>query len=113
MQLYKQLHKLYLHHTVIYLIFLLDIKAVDITIQWQGETGSVSEVGVDAANPSHVLVSIDPKYFRPTEVDILLGNPAKAKAKLGWAPTTLFHDLVNEMVAHDLAEVDNGCIERD
>jgi GDPmannose 4,6-dehydratase len=88
-------------------------KAVDITIQWQGETGSVSEVGVDAANPSHVLVSIDPKYFRPTEVDILLGNPAKAKAKLGWAPTTLFHDLVNEMVAHDLAEVDNGCIERD
>lgn len=55
-----------------------------------------------------VLVKIDPKYFRPTEVDILIGNPAKAKAKLGWQPTTLFSALVDEMVAADIADVDKG-----
>jgi len=88
-------------------------KAVDITITWQGESGSVDEIGVDSANPANVLVKVDPKYFRPTEVDILIGNPAKATAALGWKPTTLFYDLVKEMVKHDLAEVDSGHIERD
>lgn len=81
-------------------------KAVDIDVIWQGEPGSVEEQGVDAANPSKVLVKVDPKYFRPTEVDILIGSPAKAKAKLGWAPTTLFEDLCKEMVAADLEDVD-------
>ena len=47
------------------------------------------------------------------EVDILIGNPAKAKATLGWTPTTLFEDLVKEMVASDLAEMDSGNIERE
>ena len=51
---------------------------------------------------------MDPKYFRPTEVDILIGSAAKAQAKLGWKPTTLFADLVKEMVLADLADVDNG-----
>ena len=79
-----------------------------ITVLWKGEKGTVDEVGVDAADESHVLVRVDPKYFRPTEVDILIGNPAKAKAKLGWTPTTLFKALVDEMVLADLADVDGG-----
>ena len=81
---------------------------VGITIEWQGERGTVDEIGVDAADPSKVLVRVDPKYFRPTEVDILIGNPAKAEAKLGWRPTTLFSALVEEMVAADLADIDKG-----
>lgn len=81
---------------------------VGIVVKWVGETGSVDEVGVDAADESRVLVRIDPKYFRPTEVDILIGNPAKAKAQLGWEPTTLFANLVNEMVDADLKAVDEG-----
>jgi GDPmannose 4,6-dehydratase len=49
-----------------------------------------------------VLIEIDPRYFRPTEVDLLLGNPAKAKAKLGWSHTIAFPQLVGEMVNADL-----------
>ncbi len=69
------------------------------TIAWKGE--GVDEVGVDAATGT-VLIEIDPRYFRPTEVDLLLGNPAKAKAKLGWSHTTTFPQLVEEMVQADL-----------
>jgi GDPmannose 4,6-dehydratase len=47
-------------------------------------------------------VKVDPRYFRPTEVDTLLGDPSKAKAKLGWQPKTSFAKLVEEMVASDL-----------
>ena len=78
---------------------------VGITVEWKGEPGSVEEHGVNAAN-GEVLVRVDPKYFRPTEVDILIGNPAKAKALLKWEPTTLFTSLVDEMTAADLADVD-------
>lgn len=81
---------------------------VGTTVKWVGETGTVEEIGVDAANEEHVLVRVDPKYFRPTEVDILIGDPAKAKRQLGWEPTTLFSALVDEMVAADLAAVDAG-----
>lgn len=83
-------------------------KCIDIEIKWVGEHGSVNEMGVDAKDESRVLVKIDPRYFRPTEVDILIGNPAKAKAQLGWEPTTLFEDLVKEMVAADIRLVDSG-----
>lgn len=79
---------------------------VGISIKWIGE--GVDEIGVDASDESRVLVRIDPKYFRPTEVDILIGNPAKAKAQLGWEPTTLFADLVNEMVDADIKALDEG-----
>jgi len=48
------------------------------------------------------LVEIDPRYFRPTEVELLLGDPTKAKEKLGWTYTTPFADMVKEMVASDL-----------
>ena len=53
-------------------------------------------------------MAIDPAFYRPTEVDLLLGNPAKAKAVLGWASSTAFKDLVVEMVQADLANVDRG-----
>ncbi|KPF85843.1 GDP-mannose 4,6-dehydratase [alpha proteobacterium AAP38] len=68
-------------------------------IEWSGE--GVDEIGRDAASGA-VLVRIDPRYFRPTEVDLLLGDPAKAKEKLGWAHTTSFPDLVKDMVLSDV-----------
>ena len=74
-------------------------KALDIIIEWNGE--GLEEVGVDLGT-NEVLVRIDPKYFRPTEVDILLGDPSKAKEKLGWEPKVRFYELVEEMVAADL-----------
>lgn len=67
-------------------------------IEWTGQ--GVDEVGLDAAN-GDVLVRIDPKYFRPTEVDLLIGDPTKAHNVLGWRHTTPFEDLVKEMVASD------------
>ena len=63
---------------------------------------------MDAADESRVLVRVDPKYFRPTEVDILIGDPAKAKRQLGWQPTTLFTALVDEMVAADVEAIQSG-----
>ncbi|AUN33407.1 GDP-mannose 4,6-dehydratase [Niveispirillum cyanobacteriorum] len=68
-------------------------------IEWSGE--GVDEIGRDAATGA-VLVRIDPRYFRPTEVDLLLGDPAKAKEKLGWTHTTSFPDLVKDMVLSDV-----------
>ncbi|MBD9388310.1 GDP-mannose 4,6-dehydratase [Agrobacterium sp. AGB01] len=76
-------------------------------IAWSG-TG-VDEVGVDAKTGAE-LVKIDPRYFRPTEVDLLLGDPSKAFDKLGWRHTTPFRDLVKEMVASDLEEA--RCLDR-
>jgi GDPmannose 4,6-dehydratase len=71
-------------------------------IEWRG-TG-VEEKGIDAAS-GDVLVEIDPRYFRPTEVDLLLGDPTKARQKLGWRHTVTFEQLVEEMVAADLAKL--------
>lgn len=83
-------------------------KFIGIDIKWQGPTGTVDEVGVDAKDESRVLIRIDPRYFRPTEVDILIGNPAKAEKQLGWKPSILFTQLVDEMVAADIHMVDTG-----
>jgi GDPmannose 4,6-dehydratase len=69
-------------------------------IKWQG-TG-VDEVGVDQ-NSGRALVRVDPRYFRPTEVETLLGDPSKAQQKLGWKAETSFEQLVTEMVETDLA----------
>jgi GDPmannose 4,6-dehydratase len=68
-------------------------------ITWSGK--GVDEVGTDAAS-GKALVRIDPHYFRPTEVDLLLGDPSKAARKLGWRHTTPFASLVTEMVDADL-----------
>ena len=72
---------------------------VDVTIDWSG-TG-VDEVGV-CAKTGKTLVKVDPRYFRPTEVDLLIGNPAKAKRLLGWEATTTLAELCAEMVREDL-----------
>ncbi|MCC8980835.1 GDP-mannose 4,6-dehydratase [Bradyrhizobium acaciae] len=71
------------------------------SIEWRGK--GVEEVGIDKTSGS-TLVQIDPTYFRPTEVDLLIGDASKARAKLGWAPKTPFAQLVKEMVASDLVE---------
>ena len=81
--------------------------AVGTEILWRNGPG-VDEEGYDAKDTNRVLVKIDPRFFRPTEVEQLLGDPTKAKEKLGWTPTTLFKDLVKEMVAGDLALVKAG-----
>lgn len=78
---------------------------VGTTVKWVGPSGSVDEIGVDANDENHVLVKIDPRYFRPTEVDLLLGDPTKAKEKLGWVSKTPFPELVKQMVEADLAIV--------
>lgn len=70
-----------------------------IHIQWEGR--GVEEKGIDRAT-GKVIVAVDPQFFRPTEVDLLLGNPAKAKDKLGWTPRTSFEELVKMMVQADL-----------
>ena len=80
------------------------------TIEWQG-TG-VDEIGRDAKT-GDVLVKIDPRYFRPTEVDLLIGDPTKAKEKLGWTHTTKFADLVSEMVRADVALVERESWRKD
>jgi len=69
-------------------------------IAWQGS--GVDEKGLDVRS-GRVLVEVDPRYFRPTEVDLLLGDPSKAHQKLGWKHRTSFDDLVREMVEADLA----------
>lgn len=73
-------------------------KELGIQIAWQGQ--GVEETGTD--QNGNVIVRVDPRYFRPTEVDTLLGDPTKAREKLGWTPRTSFQDLVSEMVREDL-----------
>lgn len=73
-------------------------KELGITITWKGE--GVDEKGYD--QQGRCIVSVDPRYFRPTEVESLLGDASKAKALLGWTPKTTFDELVAEMVREDL-----------
>lgn len=75
---------------------------VGTTIEWSGS--EVDEVGRDAKSGA-IVVRIDPRYFRPTEVDLLIGDPAKAKRVLGWQATTGLDELISEMVAADLVNV--------
>lgn len=81
----------------------LAFKEVGINLRWEGE--GVNEKGIDTAT-GKVLVEVDPKYFRPTEVEQLLGDPTKARTKLGWNPQkTSFEELVHIMVTHDMKKV--------
>jgi GDPmannose 4,6-dehydratase len=68
-------------------------------IEWRGE--GVEEVGIDATS-GRTLVHVDPRYFRPTEVETLLGDATKAREKLGWTAEVTFPELVSEMVESDL-----------
>ena len=84
-------------------------KELGISIKWEGN--GVDEKGINIAN-GKTIVAVDPRYFRPTEVDTLLGDPSKAKKNLGWEPKTSFKDLVQEMVKTDLeaAKKDELCL---
>ena len=79
-------------------------RELGMNIRWQG--GGVDETGtLESGLPSQqsqVIVRVDPRYFRPTEVETLLGDATKAREKLGWTPKITFHELVNEMVREDL-----------
>jgi len=78
----------------------LAFEEVGITLEWQGE--GIKEQGIHSKT-GDVLIEIDPKYFRPTEVELLLGNPTKAKEVLGWNPRrTSFEALIQEMMQSDL-----------
>ena len=72
---------------------------VGIEVEWHGS--GVDEIGIDKAN-GKTVVSVNPKFFRPAEVEVLLGNPAKAEAALGWEREISFAELVNHMVENDL-----------
>ena len=80
----------------------LAFKSVGIEIIWQGK--GIDEKGFDQKT-GKILIEIDQKYFRPTEVDFLLGDPAKAQEKLKWKAKISFEDLIKEMVEYDLEEV--------
>jgi GDPmannose 4,6-dehydratase len=81
----------------------LAFKEAGIEIEWQGE--GVNEKGIEKGT-GRVLVEVDPKFFRPTEVELLLGDPTKAKEVLGWNPRqTSFEELVRIMVKADLKKV--------
>lgn len=81
----------------------LAFKEVGITLEWNGsgenEVGRCTSTGAE-------LVAVDPRYYRPTEVDLLIGDPSKAREKLGWTHSTPFADLVAEMVKSDLKVID-------
>lgn len=79
----------------------MTFKELGMEIEWQGH--GVDEKGIDR-NTGKVLIEIDPRYFRPAEVDLLLGDASKAKAKLGWQPKYDLEALCREMVKEDLQE---------
>lgn len=72
---------------------------IGIKLEWHGK--GASEKGVDRIS-GRIMVEVDPRYFRPTEVDLLWGDPSKARKELGWKPKTSIHDLVRIMVQYDL-----------
>ncbi|MCB2001141.1 MAG: GDP-mannose 4,6-dehydratase, partial [Rhodoferax sp.] len=86
-----------------------------IRLRWEGQ--GVDEVGIvdailthqpakrcPALQPGMTILRIDPRYFRPTEVETLLGDPSKARAKLGWAPEITLDQMIEEMIESDLQE---------
>jgi GDPmannose 4,6-dehydratase len=83
-------------------------KQLGISIRWEGN--GVKEKGVNEEN-NKIIVAVDPGYFRPTEVDNLLGDASKAREKLGWEPRISFKQLISEMVTEDMKEAqkDNLC----
>jgi GDPmannose 4,6-dehydratase len=76
-------------------------KELDIEIEWKGS--KENEVGYDKKN-GNIIIKIDPRYYRPTEVEALLGDPSKAKNKLGWEAKISFNEMIKEMISEDLQE---------
>ncbi len=77
----------------------LAFKEVGIDIEWEGE--GVNEIGKDA-NTGEVLVEVDPTYYRPAEVELLIGDSSKAREKLGWKPKVTFEELIKKMMESDM-----------
>ncbi|MCH5150083.1 MAG: GDP-mannose 4,6-dehydratase [Spirochaetales bacterium] len=82
----------------------LTFKELGMEIEWKGS--GVDEKGIDKAT-GKILIEIDPRYFRPTEVDLLLGDASKAEREIGWKPTTTFYELVSMMTKADLELMQN------
>jgi len=82
-------------------------KELEIAIRWEGN--GVEEKGIDESS-GKCIVAVDPRYFRPTEVETLLGDPSKAKRELGWQPRTTFQQLVSEMVDKDLKDAERDAL---
>ena len=80
----------------------LAFKELDMELEWKNS--GVEEIGVDMKS-GKTIVQVDPQYFRPTEVEILIGDPSRAKEKLGWEPKVKFHELVKIMVEADWQKV--------
>ena len=78
---------------------------VGMKIEWQGE--GMDEIGIDA-HSGKAIVKVDPRYFRASELNSLLGNPGKANRELGWQAKTTFEELIREMVEWDLADIGGG-----
>jgi GDPmannose 4,6-dehydratase len=81
-------------------------KNIDVEITWKGK--NAEEKGYD--NAGNCIVEVDPRYYRPTEVESLLGDPCKAKEKLGWTPVTSLNEMINEMMQKDMQLVENECL---
>ena len=82
---------------------------LELNLTWQG-TG-IDEKALD--KDGNIVVAVDPRYFRPTEVETLLGDPSKAKRELGWTPQTTFEQLVQEMVDADLKSAQRDALVRE
>ena len=75
---------------------------IDIEIEWQGS--GAEEIGVEKKS-GRTLIEIDPRYYRPAEVELLIGDPTKAREVLGWESKISLQEMVSEMVAQDLVEI--------
>jgi GDPmannose 4,6-dehydratase len=86
----------------------LSVNFLGMKIKWEGV--GAEEKGVDMQG--NVIVAVDPRYYRPTEVETLLGDASKARRELGWEPTVSFRDLVKEMVDEDLKTAERDALVR-
>jgi GDPmannose 4,6-dehydratase len=86
----------------------LSAKFLDMELKWEGS--GVDEKGMD--KKGNVIVAVDPRYYRPTEVETLLGDAGKARRELGWKATVSFHDLVKEMIDEDLKTAEKDALVR-
>jgi GDPmannose 4,6-dehydratase len=75
---------------------------LDMNLEWKGE--EEKHIGMSKKD-GKTIIEVDPRYYRPTEVELLIGNPAKAKEKLGWVPKTTFRDLAKMMAKADFEKV--------
>ena len=98
------------HHSVREFV-VLAAKEMGLEVEFSGEgleeTGKVASVSEDSdseVSVGDIIIRVDPRYFRPTEVEELLGDPSKAKEILGWSPQISIEELCSEMVTHDLNE---------